>query len=286
MKAHLLKFIWGTVAIGIYLLLVGLLIFYFNHRDKEEKKHYVKKDEHRIQVALASPKHTSLPKKKTRQEKTKPTPVAKQKKTKKEVPQKRKQKTIKQKKVEQKKPLIKKSARKKVLKEKVVKKKIKKQDHNLTKHKPKRKPKDLFASVKTHKKKKPLIQVTDKPVRAKPKKQLFEMVETRPSANQRIQHSLKQQKQMDSGVENAYLAHVQEMLEGWPAQSEFAGEKVKVHLKIDPTGHFEFVIKRKSRNPDFNQALTEYLEQLQEFGFGPHRGSRTYLFEAEFIAKE
>jgi protein TonB len=76
------------------------------------------------------------------------------------------------------------------------------------------------------------------------------------------------------------------MLEGWPAQSDFAGEKVKVHLKIDPTGHFEFVIKRKSSNPEFNRALTEYLKQLQEFGFGPHKGSRTYLFEAEFIAKE
>ena len=76
------------------------------------------------------------------------------------------------------------------------------------------------------------------------------------------------------------------MLEGWPAQSEYAGEKVKVLLYIQPSGFFEFKIKSASRNPDFNRGLTEYLEQLQEFGFGRHNGGRTYNFEAEFIAKE
>jgi protein TonB len=265
MKAQFLKIIWGVVAVGIYLLLVGLLVFYFNHRQTREKKHYVKKDEHRIQVALSSPKQKVIPKKPV----TKPTPKPKPKKQSRKEP--------------------KKVSKKKVIKEKIVKKRVKKKtrkDENLTKRKPKKKPRDLFANVKTQKKKKPLIKVTDKPIKTKPKKQLFEMVDARPSANERISRSLKEQKQMDSGIEDAYLAKVQEMLEGWPAQSDFAGEKVKVHLKIDPTGRFEFVIKRKSRNPAFNQALTEYLEQLQEFGFGSHKGSRTYLFEAEFIAKE
>jgi hypothetical protein len=267
MKTQFMKIIWGVIAIGIYLLLVGLLIFYFNHRQTREKKHYVKKDEHRIQVALASPKQKVTPPKPVKKSKPKPEPK----------PRKQPRKELK------------KVPKKKILKEKIVKKRVKKKikkDENLTKPKPKKKPRDLFANVKTRKKKKPLIKVTDKPIRTKPKKQLFEMVETRPSANERISRSLKQQRQMDSGIEDAYLAKVQEMLEGWPAQSDFAGEKVKVHLKIDPTGRFEFVIKRKSRNPAFNQALTEYLEQLQEFGFGPHKGSRTYLFEAEFIAKE
>jgi protein TonB len=262
-----LKLIWGIVAVGIYLFVVGLLILYFNHRQTDEKKHYVKKDEHRIQVALSAPRHKILPRKPVKKKpKSKPKPKAKPHKRKRTPP--------------------KKETKKKVIKEKIIKKKVKKREENLTKKKPKSKPKDLFANVKTVKKKKPLIQITDKPIKSKPKKQLFEMVETRPSASERITHSLKNQKSMDSGVEDAYLAKVQRMLEGWPAQSDFAGEKVKVHLKIDPTGYFEFVIKRKSRNPAFNQALTEYLEQLQEFGFGPHKGSRTYLFEAEFIAKE
>lgn len=266
MQGKSLKIIWGVVAVGIYFLVVGLLLLYFNHHHTSEKKHYVKKDEHRIQVALGAPKQKVVPKKKPDPKpKTKPKLKPKPKKVKK-APEKK--------------------TKKKVIKEKVVKKKVKKRDRNITKPKPRKKPKDLFANVKTPKKKKPLIQVTDKPIKSKPKKQLFEMVESRPSASERISNSLKKQKSMDSGVEDAYLAKVQRMLEGWPAQSDFAGEKVKVHLKIDPTGRFEFVIKRKSRNPAFNQALTEYLEQLQEFGFGPHKGSRTYLFEAEFVAKE
>ncbi len=256
MRSLLLRYLWGVVSVGIYLLLLGLLLFYFNHRQQHDKRHYVKKDEHRIQVGLSapakkeiSPKHvpSAVTPKQTKPSKRISTP---------------------------------KSSRKKVIKEKVVKKAVK---EKTSKPKPKKKAKDLFKHVRTEKK--PLIKVTDKPIKHRPKKQLFKMTE-KPSASDRIKESLKQQKNRDSGIEDSYLAHVQEMLEGWPAQSDFAGEKVKVHLKIDPTGHFEFIIKRKSRNPAFNQALTEYLEQLQEFGFGPHKGSRTYLFEAEFIAKE
>ena len=255
-----LKYIWGIVAVGIYLCIVGLLIFYFNHKSTQDKKRYVKKNEHRIQVALSAPKKKVIPKKK-KVEKPKPKRTSKTKPK----PQKH-------------------TKQKKVIKEKIVKKKpVKKKDQNLTKPK-KKKAKELFKNVKA--KKKPVIKVSDKPIVSKPKKQLFEMKERPVSASERISSSLKKQKQMDSGVEDSYLAHVQEMLEGWPAQSDFAGEKVKVLLKIDPTGRFEFTIKRKSRNPAFNTALSEYLEQLQEFGFGPHKGGRTYLFEAEFIAKE
>ena len=76
------------------------------------------------------------------------------------------------------------------------------------------------------------------------------------------------------------------MLDGWPAQSEYAGEKLKVILYINPTGFFEFKLKTASNNQDFNTGLTEYLKQLQDIGFGRHKGERTYQFEAEFIAKE
>ena len=263
MKQLTLRIVWGVVSVMLYLLLVFSLFFYFDHRNHESKKHYVKKDEHRIQVAIAAaPKAPAVKKKKAVKPKPKPKPTPKKrpKTTKKPEPQK-----------------------KRVLKEKITKKRIQKRDHNTTR--PKKRLKDLFSQVKA-KKTKPLIRVTDKPVVTTPKKKLFEMIDAKPSKNRRPDHSLKQQKQYDSGVEDAYLAHVREMLEGWPAQSDFAGEEVKVHLKIDPTGHFEFVIKRRSQNPAFNRALTDYLKQLQEFGFGPHRGSRTYLFEAEFIAKE
>ncbi|MCB4776684.1 MAG: TonB C-terminal domain-containing protein, partial [Sulfurovum sp.] len=144
--------------------------------------------------------------------------------------------------------------------------------------------KDLFKQLKAIQK--PPTKISNKPPTPSPKKQLFEKKEKSLSAIEHIRNSLKKQKEMDSGVEDAYRAHVQEMLEGWPTQSNFAGEKVKVHLMIDPDGHFEFMIKRKSADSNFNIALEEYLKQLQKLGFGPHKGSRAYLFEVHFIAKD
>jgi len=276
MKELLLRYIWGVVAVSLYLFVIALLVFYFNHKQTHEKKRYVKKDEHRIQVALSS----NVQKKQVQK---KPAPVATPKPKPQPKAKSKPQPKPKPKTIVKPEPVKPKPKAKKVIKEKVVKKVPKKKEPVKPK-KVRKKAKDLFKNVKTTKK--PIIKVTDRPVKRKPKKSIFKMTEKRPSASERIRDSLKQQKQMDSGVENAYLARVQEMLEGWPAQSDFAGEKVKVHLKIDPTGRFEFIIKRKSANPAFNQALTEYLQQLQEFGFGPHKGSRTYLFEAEFIAKE
>ena len=259
------KLIPGALAISVYLLVIGLLVFYFNTRSEEKSKRYVKKDEHRIQVALSSPKKSEKPK------------VVK-KKPKAEVKKKPKVK-------EKVKPKPKKVVKKKVIKEKVRKKPVKKKDENLTKPKKRNKAKDLFANVKTPKKKN-IINISDKPIKTKPKNNLIKVTENKKTASERINDSLKDQKSSDSGVESAYLAKVQSMLEGWPAQSEYAGEKVKVILYINPTGFFEFKLKTASNNQDFNEGLTEYLEQLQDIGFGRHKGQKTYQFEAEFIAKE
>ena len=250
-------FISGLLAFGIYFILIGLLIFYFNTRDEKKSVRYVKKNENRIQVALSAPKKPEN--KKAINPKPKVKPKAKPK------------------------PKPKKVIKKKVMKEKVVKKVAKKKDQNLTK--PKKKALDLFANVKTPKKKN-MIKVSDKPIKTTPKNDLIKVTEKSVSASERISSSLKNQKSSDSGVENAYLAKVQSMLEGWPAQSEYAGEKVKVLLQIDPTGGFDFKLKTASNNENFNTGLVEYLEQLQTIGFGPHKGERTYQFEAEFIAKE
>ena len=258
-------YISGFLAFAIYFVVIGLLIFYFNTRDENKSKHYVKKDEHRIQVALTSPQKATKPKavKKKVQPKKKSKPKVK--------------------------PKPKKQPKKKVIKEKVVKKKVvkkvvKKKDENLTKPKKVNKPKDLFANISSGKKPKLKLEMTDKPV--KPKKSSLIKVTDKPTASNLVSKSLKTQKQSDSGVEDYYLAKVQSMLEGWPAQSEYAGEKIKVILYINPTGFFEFKLKTASNNPNFNAGLTEYLEQLQDIGFGRHKGQRTYQFEAEFIAKE
>ena len=262
------KYFSGLLAFGIYFSIIGLLVFYFNTRDEKKSVHYVKKDEHRIQVAISTPKKAINPKPKVKPKvKPKPKPIPKVKPKVKPKP----------------KPKPKKVVKKKVIKEKVVKKVAKKKDENLTK--PKKKALDLFANVKTPKKKK-LIEVTDKPIKTVPKNNLIKVTDKPISASERISSSLKVQQSSDSGVENAYLAKVQSMLEGWPAQSEYAGEKVKVLLLIDPTGGFEFKLKTASNNEDFNTGLIEYLEQLQSIGFGRHKGARTYQFEAEFIAKE
>jgi protein TonB len=259
------KLIPGALAIGIYFLLIGLLLFYFNTRSEEKSKHYVKKDEHRIQVSLSAPKKS-----------------VKSKHVKKKSEVKTKKRVVHKKSI---KPKHRKIAKKKIKKEKIVKKHIKKKDTNLTKRKKHKRVKDLFANVKTVKKKN-LIKISDKPIKIKSKNNFIKVTEKHKSASERINSSLKNQKSSDSGVENAYLAKVQSMLEGWPAQSEYAGQKVKVILYINPTGFFEFKLKRVSNNQDFNNGLTEYLKQLQEIGFGRHKGKRTYNFEAEFIAKE
>ncbi len=250
MKMKTSKYLPGFLAVGAYLFLLTLLVFYFNNKNTDKAKKYVEKDEHRIQVALSSSSSKAVKKKK-------PHKVKKVKK--KKVP----------KKVKQKPKVVKK---KRVIKEKKVKKHVKKRDHNKTKV-TKRHVKDLFAHV-TAPERKNFIQMSDKPVQAKK------------SASSRIDDSLKNQKNAQSGVESAYLAKVQRLLEGWPAQSEFAGQKVKVVLHIEPNGFFEFRITSASNNRNFNKTLKAYLEQLQEYGFGRHKGSRTYNFEAEFIAKE
>ncbi len=266
MYIKLSKFVPGILAIGVYFVVIGLLLFYFNTRSEEKSKRYVKKDEHRIQVALSAPKKSEKSKVVKKKPKIQP---KKRPKVKPKVKTKPKKYT-----------------KKKVIKEKIVKKKkLVKKDVNKTKPKKRNKAKDLFAKVKAPKKKN-LIKVSDTPIKTKPKNNLIKVTDNKISASQRISASLKNQKSSDSGVENSYLAKVQRMLEGWPAQSEYAGEKVKVLLYINPTGFFEFKLKTVSNNQDFNEGLTEYLEQLQDIGFGRHKGERTYQFEAEFIAKE
>jgi len=169
------------------------------------------------------------------------------------------------------------------------------------------------AAAKTQKKKRrhpkprniaaPQKSPAPKPVRKSPKvrkpdtKRLFSHVKVPPKKS--AEHlrsgntgrkkegskSLKKS-QSESGVENAYLAKVENLLKGWPAQANFAGEEIDIRLKIYPDGHFDYEILRLSGNPDFNHELISYLKQLQRFGFGPHSRSKPYDIEVKFIAHE
>jgi protein TonB len=157
-----------------------------------------------------------------------------------------------------------------------------KKDANRTRRK-KEKLSNLFATVKP---KHTVIQVTKKPLAPKVKQELIKLTDKPLKASDRISSSLKIQKQSDSGIENAYFAKVEEKLKGWPAQSDYAGEKAKVWLKIAPDGYFEFKLLSASNNEGFNSGLITYLKQLQRFGFGAHKGTRPYEIEVEFIATE
>jgi protein TonB len=261
------KLISGLLAFGIYFTIMGLLLFYFNTRSEKKSIHYVKKDEHRIQVALSAPKKEKKPKVKPKlkpKSKIKPKPKPKSK--------------------PKVKPKPKKEVKKRVIKEKITKKMIKKRDENLTKPK-KKKTLDLFANVKTSKKKN-IIEVTDKPIQTDIKNNLIKITDKSKSASERISSSLKIQKSSDSGVENAYFAKIEEKLKGWPAQSEYAGEMAKVWFKIQPNGTFEFNVITASNNEEFNSGLIAYLKQLQRFGFGDHKGERAYELDVEFVATQ
>ena len=89
----------------------------------------------------------------------------------------------------------------------------------------------------------------------------------------------------DRGIVNRYFANIQNKLRGWPAQSNFAGERVSVELKVYSSGLFEYKILHRSINPEFNRSLKSYLEQLKRIGFGPHSNPTPYKIVVDFIAK-
>jgi len=260
-------FISGVFAIGIYVFLIGILLFYFNIRDEKKSVHYVKKNEDRIRVTMAAPKNKD-------KYQTKPS-IKKNTTPKKKI--KIKESVKKQK-----------DTRKKVIKEKIVKKVKPKPKKVVRKTPPKKvnKPKDLFANVPSSKKppKKNIIKVSSKPIKVKQNNLI--KVSNKPSASDLVSSTLKIQKKSDRGVENAYFAVIEEKLKGWPAQSDYAGEMAKVWIKVKPSGHFVFRVITASGNADFNIGLIAYLKQLQRIGFGPHKGKRAYELNVEFIAKE
>jgi protein TonB len=99
------------------------------------------------------------------------------------------------------------------------------------------------------------------------------------------ERSLKKSR-TELGRENVYLAKVERLLKGWPAQANFAGEEIDIRLTIYPDGRFDYRILKLSANPDFNHELINYLKQLQNVGFGPHSHGKPYEIEVRFIAHD
>ncbi|HEO99323.1 MAG: TonB C-terminal domain-containing protein [Campylobacterales bacterium] len=283
MEHRLPRYLAGSLAFGIYFLVIGLLVYYFNTKSRQESVHYVKKNEERIQVAFSTPekKKSDMPQPKKDvtpkvEPKPKPKPAPKPKPEPKSVPKPKPKETVK-KPVEQ----------KKVIQEKVVKKVIKepvKKDQNVTRPKKVNKPQSLFADISSSRPNE-TKKAVEKPVERKPNLDVIKVKE-KSSASELVSSSLKVQQSSDRGVENAYLAQIEEKLKGWPAQSEYAGEKARVMLEVEPSGSFTFRVISASSIPEFNEGLNTYLKQLQRFGFGPHKGNRSYKLDVEFIATE
>jgi len=153
--------------------------------------------------------------------------------------------------------------KKKVKKKKIVKKKIVKKKSIIKKNKSKKREK---------KRKKEKVS------------SLFDKVSDKKPKGSNAQKN--SQKSQDQGVVNAYFANIENILQGWNAQSEFAGESAKIWVKIQRDGSFKFKLTRASSNLEFNRGLIEYLKQLQKIGFDPHNNSKAYELNIEFIAKE
>ena len=246
MMKHNPKFLSGLLAVGIYFGIIALVFYYFAYHSKQAPKHYVTQNAKSIAVSLSPPRQTKQARKTPRPARTKP-PETKRSHT-------------------RPKPIV-------------TKKTVP------IRPKPKRKPtkkvkaKSLFAHVKTGQKSHP---------KSKPKK-----AKSTPSSRHRAgkttgkssDQALKQQKARDKGIENRYLAGVQNKLYGWPTQSNFAGATFTIGLTIYPDGRFEYVVIQPSSNPEFNRTIRQYLAQLKSSGFGPTPHGKKYEFKVEIVAK-
>lgn len=285
----------GIIAVVIYIVIVGSLFWYFGY--EPEEKDIGSKTEQIIAVDLSTldASQNLSPSKPVQTESNDivqsiKEPHEEKQSIKKPIEQPQKQAVEKQQEPIQKKqeltekkpipadkpkdtpPLAKKQETKKIENTKPIQK-SKNQPTNTT---------DLFANIKS-----------DKPIAMTPK--------TKPSSEPSMPAATKLpqssssaaselinkefSKKGNAGVEDAYKSKVKSILQGWPAQSSYAGERAKISFIIQPNGDFDFKITQPSANEEFNQGLVQYLKQLQKVGFGPHAGSRAYLFDVNFIAE-
>jgi protein TonB len=240
------KYSAGVIAVGIYLAILALVFFYFGYHSKTESTRFVTRNDKAIAVTLQSPRQA-----KPRPEKKSSSPVAK----------KLRKGQTKPKPIPKPKPTVAKP-KAKPPKRKTPAKKIK--------------PKHLFSGIKTSSKPKSRKKPVKTSVKS-PRKPLKNTPGNRTA--------LANQHAKDKGIENRYLARVQERLYGWPAQSNFAGSVLTIGLTIRPSGRFDYEVLRPSGNGEFDRTVTAYLDALRTEGFGPTPKGKTYRFKVEIVAK-
>jgi len=175
-------------------------------------------------------------------------------------------------------------------------------------HKKKKKKKK-----KPHKKKKPPKKIRNtKPAKHEPKKRAskkskikHKTAKTKPKASSLFKNlpnsiaddskpsskpegkSGKSAKKVNKqvGVVDKYRAHMQQLLYNFPAQSNFAGERVVIKFTVYADGKFDYKFINRSLNPEFNTALKAYLKQLNNLGGFGAPPKQPFTAVVEFIAK-
>ena len=246
----------GLIAIGIYLGVLGLVFYYFGYHSRHTPTHYVAHNDKAIAVSLQTSSAQPQPKKATHPSKSKP---------------KSKPKTPSKPRHTKPKPIVTKKPENVAQKPKPKPKKTPK----------KIKPKSLFSHVKTAQTSKPKSKKPPK----KSAKPMPKTTKKSPDKSKVSREALRKQKEHDKGIENRYLAGVQDKLYGWPPQSNFAGARITIGLTIHPNGHFDYVVLTPSTNPDFDRTIRHYLAQLKTIGFDPTPKGKKYAFKVEIVAK-
>jgi protein TonB len=274
----------GIIAVAIYVCIVGSLFWYFGYKSEEKDIGTQNEQIIAVDISALDEKQDSGPliQNKTNEiEKLNEVLPQVQQQKEKPVEQPQKEESTQEKKLIDEKPIPVDKPKTPIVKKQETKKTKNTQLIQNSKNKTKE-TSDLFANIKSDA---PIVATTKNKPSYNPSKTMTANISKNPSSVASELINKKFGKKGDAGVEDAYKSKVKSILQGWPAQSSYAGERAKISFVIQPNGDFDFKIIQPSVNEEFNQGLVQYLKQLQRVGFGPHAGSRAYLFDVNFIAE-
>jgi outer membrane biosynthesis protein TonB len=273
------RLFFGFVSIGLYILVVLTLLYFFAFKEEKKEQHFVEKNENKVVFAEAIAVNIVTPP--TVEKKTKPhleKPKLEVKKSLKpevklEPKPKIEKKTIEPSSKGVKKPVTKEKPKKieQKPKPKPKPKPKKKKEKKPTPKKRTQTAKSLFDSVKTETQKVQKQQAKPKRLKLPPKDAKGE------SASTLVKENAKAKRAKERGIENAYFAKVKRKLNYWSAHSEHKGSPIYVKLVIQESGSFSYTIRTLSDNRLFNSAFIAYLKQLQRIGFNTHSAGRAYV---------
>ena len=301
------KLLSGIAALGIYLGLIFLVLFFYNIH-KTKAKNYVEKDSQRVTVTLVNSDKTVLNKSDKVSNRNRPTPtitppipvktsIKEPKREPKEEPKKIERaskpipkpkvapkevtpkKVIKPKVVVPQKEIPKKEVPKKIVPKKEIPKKV-------VPPKKTQSAKDLFSSVKTKDVSKEAIK--KRPQEFTPPKEVSSIKHSS-SVTDRIKSSHQSgtvsNANREKGVENAYIAKVKRHMNNWSAEGSSRGQRVEIELTIYSSGKFRYRVISGVASSNMESSLRAYLDTLNRMGLGPHNKSTPYIIEVKFSTR-